>query len=392
MHVILREQIDSLKANQFHTTATISNGESTIERVIYFESDSKDEDAVTITSLATFPQKNSAHPRHPSYKYYGNATIDPIDSTGRYWQAVLQYSTSRPNATTSSGGKVTSDTKPWELGPDRIDFASPETTIPFELAYDESGSLSVPVVNSAGDIIPATRSASNFQMSFTFATKRWDENNSIDYGNTINSSSINVCGIRIQKGQGLLKPPSASYITVYEDGSNKVKWEYWSVDVTIVFDIQGNIFQRKFLNVGDRAKFKSLSLSGDDLLTAAGMGSVNIQETSNPSQICRFRKCKKFTFGQKNSYLPVGDIVFCSWEQYITARQAYLDASSTLINSGALDSLYELQCEQEKQMPLDKDGYIDISAIETKKYLIKEYPAYSLKSWSSLNFPSKGIK
>lgn len=391
MHIILREQIDSLKSNQFHTTATINNGDATIDRIIYFESDGKDEDAVTITSLATFPQKYSAHPKHPNYKYYGNATIDPVDSTGRYWKAVLQYSTSNPNATTSSGGKVTSDTPPWDLLPDNISFTNPETTVPFDLAYDDKGELVIPVANSAGDIIPAVKSVCNSQMSFTFATKRWDENNAIEYGNTLNSSSIKICGIKLKKGQGLLKPPEASYLTVYEENSDKIKWQYWSVNVTIVFDIHETIFVRKFLNVGDRAKFKEISLTDDPVMRDSGLA-VTIPETDNLSQICRFRKSKKFTVAGKSVYLPVGEIVFCSWEQYIAARQAYLDASSTLVNNGTLDSLYELQCEQEKQMPLDKDGYIDLSALETKKYLTKEFQVYPAKSWSSLNFPSKGIK
>lgn len=377
--------------NQYRTSAQISNGEITIDRIIYFESESKNEDATTITSLPQFPQKMSAHPKNANFKYYGNGSVEPIDSEGKYWRAVLQYSTSNPNATDKSGKPVTSETDPTTLRPDRVTFSYPETTIPFDIAYSDKGELNVQVQNSAGDPIPANRSVRNAQMSFTFATSSWSPNYGIVYGETLNSTASTVCGISIKANQGLLLPPEASFITVYNDDGT-VKWKYWSVDVTILFDIHGTLFNRTFLDVGDRAKFAALTLT-DDLLTDAGRTSgVAIPETKNPSQICRFRKCKKFTASGKSSYLPIGDNVFCSWEQYIAARQAYLDASSALVAQGKLESIYELQCEQERQMPLSSAsgtvGQIDTAALTSKQYGKKQYLQYPSMSWSSLNLPT----
>lgn len=378
-------------SNLYRSTAQITNGETTIERIMYFQAENLYENAIDVISLEVFPQKNSAHPLNASFKYYGNATVEPVDSEGKYWKAVLQYSTSNPNATDINGNKVTSDTEPWKLLPDNISFTYPETTVPFDLAYNDKGELAVPVANSAGDAIPASRNVCSPQMTFTFAVKNWDVNNSIKYGDTINSSSINVCGLTIPSGAGLLRPPEASYITVYEDGSDKIKWQYYSVSVTIVFDIHGVLFLRKFLNVGDRAKFKSFDLSDDPLLKDAGVsGSITACET--PSQICSFRKNTKMIVAGKNYYQPLGDVVTCSWTQYLAAREKYLNASSVLMEKGLMNSTYELQCEQEKSMPLDKDGYIDSSAIESKQYLKKEFNAYPKKSWASLNLPKKGLK
>lgn len=393
MKIINSLPVDDYGANQFYTTVQINGGEATIERIMYFEQENPGEDGADISSLDVFPKRYAAHPRHPNFKYYGNASIEPVDQRGKYWKASLQYSTSSSSYSSSSdknGKKINSETPPWDLLPDNISFSYPEVTIPFEMAYNEKGKLEKPVLNSAGDIIPATRSVYNLQMSFNFAAKKWDENNGIDYGDTVNSSPISVCGIKIKKGQGLLKPPEATFVTVYQEGTTQIKWQYWNVNVTIVFDLNESIFERKFLNVGDRAKFNGFHLA-DDLLEDAN-AEITLKKSDNPSQICRFRKTVKSTGGGTTRYNPVGDIVFCSWEQFIAAREAYLVASKKLMDQGKITSLYELQCEQERQMPLDEYGFIDNEAIENKKYRTVSFSAYPKKSWSSLNLPSKGVK
>lgn len=391
MKIIKNLPADSMAANLYRGTAQITDGDIAIERTMYFESTTDGEDAVDVTSLAVFPKKNSAHPLHPNFKYYGNATVEPVDKNGKYWKAVLQYTTSNPNATDSSGKPITSETAPWDLRPDNISFSYPEVTLPFELAYNTKGYLKVPVVNTAGDMIPASRTVSNMQMSFTFATKSWDYSKGIDYGDTINSQSIKICGITLGAGSALMKPPDASYITVYEDGSDKIKWQYWSVNVTIVIDLHDILLKRTFLNVGNRARFSSLDISSDPMLRDAGVSGV-IPATPNASQICRFRKTEKQTVGGKDFYAPIGqDIIYCSWEQYIAAREKYLNASSVLMQSGKMDSLYELQCEQEQQMPLDQGGYIDTAGIASGEYYNLTFNQYPEKSWKNLNLPSKGI-
>lgn len=382
------ELITAAQPESYISAARIIDGEVTIDRIMYFQGE-VNEGAADVMALGVFPQKGSAHPKHPQYKYYGNATVEPMESEGRVWRAVLEYSTSNPNQTDVNGKPVTSETAPWNLKPDSINFSYPETTLPFDMAYDDKGNATIPVLNSAGDPLIATKSVCNAQMSFTFATKKWDVNNSIEYGETINSSSIKVCGITIGARRGLLKPPEASFITVYEDGSSKVKWQYWSVTVTIVFDLHGNIFERELLNVGDRAKFKELPL-GDDPLLKDGGANTTFPETKNASQICSFRKTVKSTVNGKSSYLPLGDVVFCSWDQYIAIRQAYLDASTALERQ--ITSPYELQCEQQRQMPLDNKGYIDTDALTSKKYYTANYKVYPSMSWGGLNLPKTGAK
>lgn len=400
--------VDHDESHFTRTEANVTNGLATITRRMFFESDGPTEDSVDVMSLAEFPTKYSAHPKHPSYKYYGNASVNPLASNSRIWVADLSYSTTDPNATDSDGDSVTSDTKPWKLRPDNIQFTYPEVKVPFTASYDslgrmydDEGKAILPVKNSAGDMIAAERSVRNIQMSFTFATQDWDINNAIDYGNTINAEEITICGLTIPAGKALLLPPECSYVTVYEDNSTSIKWQYWSINVVIQIDKTGLLLNRKMLDVGDRAKFPALDLSGDALLAAAGLQTA-VPETLNASQICHFRKTTAYNISgedEKKQYIPDGELVFCSWDQFITARRLYMDASTSLVNSGKMETIYELQCEQDTQMPLDGVGYLYKAAINgTSEYVdgtpyetltFREYPQMH---WGSLNLPKKGIK
>jgi hypothetical protein len=98
--------------------------------------------------------------------------------------------------------------------------------------------------------------------------------------------------------------------------------------------------------------------------------------------------------GTKDVYLPIGDIVYCGWKQFIAIRQAYLGKT---LNPDNKIEVYDCQCEQLTQMPLiaygDKKGQIDIPAIEGEKgYDTLTFYEYPLKSWKALNLPEKGMK
>ena len=402
MHIIKYKGVggaDSEESNLFRTTANISGGEVTISRVMYFESDSSIEDAVDITSLPEFPGMQSAHPLHPQFKYYGNASIEPLSAKSKIWKATLEYTTSASNASATdvNGNKVTSDTPPWLLRPENISFTYPEVTVPFKVAYDSKGKLTVPVVNTAGNVLTATKSVFNAQMSFTFATKSWSPENGLKYGNTLNSKSEKICGVKFPANTAMLLPPEATYVTVYQDGSTQIKWEYWNVTVNLLIDISETVFARKLLNIGDRARFRSLSLSGDKLLSRANVNGY-APATDVASQICSFRLTEETSLGNgKYDYHPTGELVFCSWEQYIAVRKLYLDASAKLKDK--ISTTYQLQCEQHQSMPLDANGYLLFNAIKGHKdyktnseYLQLTFNQYPSKSWSSLDLPSQGVK
>lgn len=388
-------------SNLFRTSANISGGVTTISRVMYFESDNMNEDAVDITSLPEFPVKYAAHPLHPQFKYYGNATIEPFGSQSKKWRATLEYSTSSTSSssTDADGNKINSETPPWKLKPDNITFTYPEITIPFKMAFNKKGNCNIPVVNTAGDALTATRSVYHTKLSFSFATQNWNTNDALTYSNSINSNSTTICGIKFPKNTALLLPPEATYVTVYQDGSDKIKWQYWNVSVNIMIDMSKNIFVRKLLNIGDRAKFTSLYLEKDDLLSDANIHTV-FPPTNVASQICSFRLTKRVDQGNgKIGYEPLGDLVFCSWEQYLAIRRAYINASLSPKLKDKITGIYQLQCEQQSQMPLNKGGYLLTSAImghpdynpETE-YLEREFDQYPSKSWNKLNLPKVGVE
>lgn len=382
--------------------ASVSNGEATIHRHLFFEAEGPNEDAADILGLAIFPQKNSAHPLHPSFKYYGNAQISPVTNSKKYWMADLEYSSSDPNAKDSDGNTVTQDTKPWKLKPTGISFSYPETTVAFTAAYnnkgeryDKDGNVLVPVVNSAGDPFSVETSVRDMQVSFTFAAKDWKPSYGVTYGNSLNSKEIKIVGLTIPPGCGLLMPPEPNYVTVYDENSAKIKWQYWDVTVNILLNYSGTRMNRRLLDVGDRAKFPAVSLAEDALLKDAGYSRRTLKATTIPSQICHFRMLEK---ADNNSYIPAADkIVFCSWDQYLQARKIYFEASKKLKDKGV--SIYELQCEQDTQMPLAADGTLLLAAINgteeyktsPKKYRSRVFQEFPRKDWNPLDLPKKGI-
>lgn len=420
MHLYQGEDINAANTHFTRTSASVSNGVITVTRKIYFESDNMNEGPVDIAKLPMFPKMYSAHPLYPNYKYFGNANIDSIINTPErsVWCAELEYSTTDSNATDSDGDSITSETPPWKLKPDNISFSYPEVIIPFDVGYSSSGlSYAVNtrkkeeqtvtgkrVSNTAGDPIALTRSVHNIQLDFTYAIEsgKWNIGNLINYNSTINAEDMDICGISIPAYKALIVSMSPTYITTYKDDGSK-KWEYWSINVSIQIDLTGNLLCRKVLNVGNRAKFKELNLDKDSLLKDAGV-SAKFTAEEHPSQICCFR----MTQGLNSGYYPLGELVFCSWRQFVAVKQAY-DRAIVVVNkkeeknNSSKRYSYDPQCEQLTQMPLDMEGYLLGKAIpgynqngvkydeETKYFYIKlrEHP---VKSWKSLNFPKKGIQ
>lgn len=385
--------------------ASMNDGIVTMTRRLYY----KDAlNASEIFSHNTFPKVYSAHPNNATYKFTGNAQVAPLNEKSRTWYADLEYSNDTTGNAggggTLSGEPVTSDTAPWELAPEQINFTYPEITVPFEYAYDASGNATIPVQNTAGDPYAVEKPSKITQMSFTFATKNWNINNTFDYGNTINASQIKICNFTIKAKSALLYGLEPSYMTVYDDSGN-IKWQYWQVNVTMQIDNRGRLFSRELLNLGDRMFGEAIDLSDDALIAKArevSSGNVviynKITSGSLAGQICHFRK---FQYTANTGYAQSGDLVFCTWEQYLVARQIYLSASKLIkekVTTGPymLNSVIDLQCEQDTQMPLDANGYLDTKAIKghpdyvaTHKPLTNKFPAYKPKNWRGLNLPSR---
>ena len=216
----------------------------------------------------------------------------------------------------------------------------------------------------------------------------------MQYANSINSKEIKVVGITIPAFCGLLMPPECSYVTVYEENSTNIKWQYWNVTINILLNYSGTRMTRRLLDVGDRARFAQINLSGDKMLSDAGFPNQTLAATPVASQICHFRLTEKIG----NEYIPAGKLIFCSWDQYLQARKIYLNASTKLQKINKDISIYELQCEQDTQMPLAADGTLFLAAIQgtaeyksDTKYRTRTFREFPQKDWKRLNLPKKGI-
>lgn len=415
------------ETNYTMNEVTLRDGEATIQRQILFESEKQFESGADVLTVAGFPEKYSAHPLYPQYKYYGNGRIYPAGEHSKIWIAELEYSTSNPSTTDIGGGRITADTPPWKLFPDNIQFTYPEFKIPFRAAYDNKGNMyttetdettgkkttkpAVPVVNSAGDIIAAERTLRNIQMSFTYAVNKsgWKFENALDYGNTINLTQATVCEFKIPAGRGLLLPPEANFITVYKDGSSNIKWQYWSVNVTIMIDMTGLALDRRFMDVGNRAIFDDLDLAEDAFLAFAKTKYSDTKTTftgsAKPGQIGHFRLTRQVGNGTtidgvtRHTFIPDGEIVFCSFDQFIQIREMCVQASLNFQRDEQKKKIrvnyYEPQWTQDSNIPLN-GGKVYTQAIPGMDdyksgtiYNELTFREFAQKEWKSLNLPKK---
>lgn len=398
---LILTSVDDDESIRLNSGSSMQDGVITINKKIYFRvpdgENPRQYSDLDVYAHPLFPQKYSALSQDARYKFYGNASISHERDDSKYFIAELEYSTNSSSNFGSSGGdqEVTADTPPWELLPDNLSFSNPERQIPFQAAYNASGQrynsagqVLIPVQNSAGTPFVAQTTARDMEMSFTFATKKWNINNSINYGNTINASEIEICGVTIPARRALLRPPKCDFITTYEDSTGKKKWEYWNVNVTILITFSPDGFAKRVLNIGDECYWRDIQYK-DAVLD---IGYTLPGTTTKRSRVCSFRKYKEFKRSDgKYSYFPVGDIVYCSWDQFIAFREAIISESLYMKDKEKkyTGEILDPQCEQLSQMPLDAAGFLDENAITTKQYGSLTFLEYPTKSWKSLNFPSR---
>ncbi len=384
-----------------HSGSSMQDGTVTIPKIFYFmvppEDNPRDYSDIDVYSHVNFPQYGSALSNDPRYKFYGNASIEKLNPDSRTFKATLQYSSSQSNSTDSDGNSVTSETKPWNLKPDNIQFTYSDFEIPFTASYNNKGELwkknpdnpeypepILPVTNSAGDKISMTTTVNNMNISFTYALRNFDILNTIGYKNSINAENVNILGIIIPPYCCQIKLIEPSYLTVYEDSSSTIKWQYWSINMSVLIDLDQTSIFTKVLDVGNRAIFDSVQYS--DGFTQSISQNINLPASPNnlPEQICYFRK----SVMMNNKPYQIGEMFYCGWSQYIALRQFMLENSN---------NEYSLECEQGTAMPLLSSGKLNKDALEVtskkyQKYNHKIFRKYHSKAWNVLNIPKKGIK
>ncbi len=377
----------------FSSGSSMSDGIVTIPKILHFKipdtDNPRDYSDIDVYSHRNFPQYGSALPEDARYKFYGNASIEKQPDS-HYFHATCQYSTSDANATDSDGGGVTSDTPPWKLKPDNIVFSYPETNIPFRAAYNNKGRLwkagtqntnnpiaLIPVTNTAGDPIDELKPVKNINISFTYAIKNFNPNQFFIYPNSVNKNEIKILGITIPAQTATITSLEPNYITVYEDNSNKAKWEYWSININILVDIQDTVINAHPLNIGDRALFDAFTFTPTNTEIAATENAETIVSWIMPTK------------DSKGKYIQLnGKKMYSGWQQFVKCYQ--------LLNNSEND-YFQMQYEQMEKMPLLPNGHLDVDAITIgherfKSYYYLTFRRFPFISWESLNLPKKGIQ
>lgn len=101
---------------------------------------------------------------------------------------------------------------------------------------------------------------------------------------------------------------------------------------------------------------------------------ITFPGSSSPSQICKFRKYIKTELANgEYNFAQYGDIVYCSWDQFVAFRGEAIAYSSLFQKTDAkyTGGIVDPQCEQLTKMPLiadgDQKGQLDINAIISKR-------------------------
>lgn len=463
---------DDPRGQQFiNSGSQMSDGIVTISRKLYFVVP-KGEDPRLYTDIdvynsSFFPDKFSALAEDARFWFTGNASISRDIADSHYFTADLQYQCGSSGSydyssegdeadTDIDGRKIDADTKPWKLRPTEINFSTQSRQVPMTAAwtqdakkYRDSDTISdekykellerygyvdnlpprtikptVPIVNSAGDRILYQEEKNCLQMSFTYNVEytKWNKSHILDYGNTVNSAGLTVCGFKIKKGTALLRPPSATLVKTLKPGTNKVKWKYWRISVSLLIDPTREVFYARMLNVGDRAMWGSEAITptdGDQLINyiCTKWPSVPYPRIDNAANYTAKSRIVKIRLAQYASeenglriYVPTGAVKIISWDFYLALRNWFFACTGAHIKGGKSVNdtgiqRYDLQCEQLTQIPLrglefyknhtqngsgtEVYGGVDEDAIEKKDYHYLDFLKYPSMNWAGLNLPAK---
>lgn len=188
-----------------------------------------------IVSSGIVPAVFSAHPTIPSAiltDYDGS----PIGDNNKF-EVTATYQI------TDSG--TDDNTLPWDRTPFNVKGGATAYQEYLGLAYDNKGELTVPVLNSAGDMFANVPPNVFYRpwVSFSYNLKSFNPDWVDDFSGTINKDAIAVVGANIKALQARILEIGYSYI---ENASNP----YWQIDMKIEKSGRGDSFITRILNAG----------------------------------------------------------------------------------------------------------------------------------------------
>ncbi len=416
LELVSGSSVSSPSNSRLDAAGRVSGGVLTVQKDLVFKvprgADPRAYNAMDVYYSQYFPMRGSVMDEDARMVFSGEAEITHWCDDGNYIVASLTYNSMRPvgadqdddNDKDVDGKEITKDTPPWKLRPQEVRFNTLTQERPLTIAYNSNGELFRdgkavnPVMNTVGEPFHVNGLYKYQQMSFSYyvQSSKWSSDKGWNYSNTINKSDITVCGMKIEDGTGLLQPISATLLTTYKQGSTKVKWKYWKIDVSIVIDKDRLTLSKTVLNVGDRAKHHPINTLGEIdsfYITAMNAGWFTtapvIAAATYPQQIVTFHPFKYVGQDDQGRYLNVPDInrtVWCGWQQFIAYREGVLQIARSM---GSRVVVPDPQCEQQHDIPLDKDGFVDFPAINAGTCYYRRFWQFPKLSWSSIGLPKK---
>ena len=216
-------------------------------RTIFFKHDNTDTMVDCINS-AYMPQYRQVHPTYTAFKVTDISEVQTLsDDT---WYIDVTYTNS-----IETGEPVAPDTAPWKLPPQDVKISTFDKEIAMKRYWSTTENKWKPLCNSAGIPIQATKTVTVGCLSFTMNEKKKGSAPYMNAGYLYNANTETVCGIKIPPLCGKLLPYSATLQTVTDPGTGKIKYEYYSLDITIHFILptgdEGNeSWQFSLLDVG----------------------------------------------------------------------------------------------------------------------------------------------
>jgi hypothetical protein len=223
-----------------------SSGALEIRRQLIFTSEPADT-AVAVMNHSAFPLYHATLAEDASFTCQSASLSRQATTPRPTWKVEAVYRTpALRNRGTESRG-----VRPWKLPIQDFKVSWESREIAFEMAYDNDNRATLPVVNRAGQPIETTTGDYYKRLSFYYYREK--RPTTVYRTPIVNKNRFTIMDEpQIDPGQALLQPISFEKLTT-ADAAGKTLYTYYRVNVEMLVRKDG--WQRKFLNVGTRARF-----------------------------------------------------------------------------------------------------------------------------------------
>lgn len=194
-------------------------------RTLFLRHDPDDTMVDAINSVY-MPKWNDCHPVYTAF------FVTDIGDVEVFSDDTFKIEVTYSNKVDSSE-PVSAETEPWNLPPQDVNISTFDKEIAMTKYWDNDKMKWRTLLNSAGVRISATKVVTVAQLSFTMNVKKKSSVPQLNAAYLYNAYPETVCGIYIPKHCGKLLPFNATLHSVTDSSTGKIKYEYWSVAVTV---------------------------------------------------------------------------------------------------------------------------------------------------------------